>query len=136
MKILAYILEFAHNIYISGIIIGIVWLSIKALFYNIYNVFSILMLNIGLLFAYLLFTYLRTCIFFLFFNRSLGFHDCGEYYSIVDVFRGQPIVRQTEFDCEKNLNKWYTGIRILTMFITLLDVMYIDHFWKSEAMYV
>jgi len=128
-KIAAYILEFLHNLYISGIIVTIVWLNIKSLLFGIYNIYSLVILNIGILFAFLLFTYLRTCIFFLFFNRTLDYHDCGQYNSIVDIFHGSKIVKHGKPNCDINMNKWMIGIRILTFLIIFLDIIYAEHYF-------
>ena len=128
-KIAAYILEFMHNLYISGIIVTIVWLNVKSLLFGIYNIYSLVVLNIGILFAFLLFTYLRTCIFFLFFNRTLNYHDCGQYNSIVDVFHGNNIIKHGKPNCNINMSKWMTGIRILTFLVIFLDILYAEHYF-------
>jgi hypothetical protein len=132
-KILGFLLESVHNLYIAGIIVTIAWLNSKAVLYGIYNIFALVIVNIGVLFAYLLYGFLRTCLFFLFFNRTLGFHDCGEYYSIVDVFKGQKIINHARPDCEKNNDKWIVGIRLITVFTVILDIVYLEHFWNATS---
>jgi len=132
-KIAAYTLEFLHNLYISAVILTIVWLNTKSILFGIYNTYSLIVLNISILFAFLLFTYLRTCIFFLFFNRTLGFNDCGEYNSIVDIFHGNKIVQHGKPNCDNNTKKWMVGIRILTLFVIFLDIMYAEHFFPIHS---
>jgi hypothetical protein len=130
-KIGAYIFEFLHNLYISGVIVSLCWMNVNTVIFGIYKIYPLLIVNIAILFAFLLFTYLRTCIFFLFFNRILGYHDCGEYNSIVDIFHGTKLNHNGKPDCEKNMSKWMKGIRILTIFVILLDIVYIEHYWSS-----
>jgi hypothetical protein len=132
-KILGFVLEFLHNLYIAAIIVGLFWLNFQVMLLGSYNTFGLIFINIGVLFAYMLYGFLRTCLFFLFFNRTLGFHDCGEYYSVVDMFKGQKILEHGRPNCEKNNNKWIIGVRLLTVFTVILDIMYLDHFWSLTS---
>jgi hypothetical protein len=132
-KTLAFVLEFLHNLYVAGIIVGLLWLNFKVILLGVYSIFGIILLNISVLFAYLLYGFLRTCLFFLFYNRTLGFHDCGEYYSIVDLFKGQEPLDHGRPNCKKNDTKWVVGFRLLTIFIIILDIFYLDHYWSLAS---
>lgn len=133
-KMFGYFLEYMHNLFISAIIVSISWLNLKSIFLGIYNLPAVVFINFAVLFAFFLFSYLRTCLFFLFFNRTLGFDDCGEYYSVVDFFRGSKIINHGKPDCEKNIEKWMKGIRIITLFVLLMDIVYLDHYWNLNRL--
>jgi len=132
-KIGAFIVELCHHMLVGLVIISIWWLTIDAFFFNQYNVFYLVAINVILLIVFLQYSYLNNCIFFILFGKIMDMDPYSEYYTIMDVLSGAKPPCGAEGNYHSSVQKWLCSVRLLTVNMIIVDTLYAIKYWDPDV---